>query len=56
MARQARETERKDWLVKEARTPDELEVLLNMLAEDGYEIWSITDRLIAYVVIAYEQE
>lgn len=48
--------ERKDWVVKEARTPDELEILLNNLAEDDYEIWSITDRLTTYVVIAYESQ
>lgn len=48
--------ESNEWVVKEARTPGELEVLLNSLAEDGYEMWSITDRLTSYVVIAYQGE
>jgi hypothetical protein len=44
------------WVVRNAQTPEELEVLLNLLSEDGYEIWSITDRLTQYVVIAYNAE
>lgn len=52
----AKNTETQVWLVKEARTPEELEVLLNQLSEDGYEVWSITDRLTNWVVIAYEED
>lgn len=50
------ETDHMTWVVKEAGSPGELEVLLNLLASEGYEVWTITDRLTSYVVIAYDEE
>jgi len=44
------------WLVKTARTPDELEVLLNLLEADGYDIFAIYNNITEWVVICVLDE
>lgn len=42
------------YVVKEASTPGELELQLNSLVDAGYEVWAIYDRMLSWVIVAYE--
>lgn len=44
------------WEVKTCRSPDELEVVLNQLSSEGWEIWSVYDRMSEWVIVAFSEE
>lgn len=44
------------WEVRTVRSPDELEVALNLLSSEGWEIWAVYDRLSEWVIVAFSEE